>query len=149
MKKPIIQDTPPQGFDPKDVFEDILKNIRHVLAKYEKIVLFAYLFGSTAHVKGVRRSGDIDIAVFLVSGSREAHFEAKLALYADLCRALQRNDVDLVILNAATNLVLLDEIVRKGIVLCDRQPDERTDFELRVLHRAHDFKEHRLAVMGV
>jgi predicted nucleotidyltransferase len=129
--------------------EDIIKNILRVLEKYEETVLFAYLFGSTAHGEGIRRSGDIDIAVFLSRGSRESYFEIKLSLYADLCRALQRNDVDLLVLNTATNLVLLDQIVRTGIVLRDRQADKRVDFEIRVLHRALDFKEQRLAVMGV
>ena len=129
--------------------EDILNNILRVLEKHEETVLFAYLFGSTAHGEGVRRSGDIDIAVFLSHGSRESYFEIKLSLHADLCRALQRNDVDLLVLNTATNLVLLEQIVRTGIVLCDRQEDKRIDFELGVIHRALDFKEQRLAVMGV
>jgi predicted nucleotidyltransferase len=115
---------------------------------YEKGVLFAYLFGSTARAES-SLSSDIDIAVYLSEGSTESYFETKLALYADLCRALKRNDVDLVILNTAANLILLEDIIRSGIVLFDRARDVREDFELGVLHRSIDFKTQRLSVMGV
>jgi len=127
---------------------EIINNLIPVLNKYEQGVLFAYLFGSTARAVSAA-SGDIDIAVFFVKGTLESYLETKLSLHADLCRALKRNDVDIVVLNTATNLMLLDEITRTGIVLHDRDPDMRMDFELGVLHRSLDFKSHRLAIMGV
>lgn len=99
--------------------DDIVKNIQRVLEKYEREIIFAYLFGSTARAEGPS-SGDIDIAVFLSGGEPEAHVETKLSLYADLCRTLKRNDVDLLILNTAVNLVLLDELVRTGVVLFEK-----------------------------
>lgn len=128
--------------------DHVVNNLIHVLNKYEHRVLFAYLFGSRARGEGAS-SSDIDIAVYFAEGTRASHFETKLALYADFCRALKRNDVDIVVLNDTTNLILLDEITRAGIVLYDRNPEVRMDFELRVLHRSLDFKSHRLAIMGV
>jgi predicted nucleotidyltransferase len=127
---------------------DLVNSLIPVIQKYKQDILFAYLFGSTARAVGAP-SGDIDIAFFLAEGTLESYFETKLSLHADLCRALKRNDVDLVVLNTATNLMLLDEITRTGVVLYDRAPDVRMDFELGVLHRALDFKSHRLAIMGV
>jgi predicted nucleotidyltransferase len=128
--------------------DDIINNATNAVKIYEKGVLFAYLFGSTARAES-SLSSDIDIAVYLSEGSTESYFETKLALYADLCRALKRNDVDLVILNTASNLILLEDIIRSGIVLFDRARDVREDFELGVLHRSIDFKTQRLSVMGV
>ncbi len=127
---------------------DLVNSIIPVLCKYEQDILFAYLFGSSVH-GDVIPSGDVDIAVFFAHGSPESYFAAKLSLHADLCRALKRNDVDVVVLNTATNIMLLDEITRTGIVLYDRDPDTRMDFEVGILHRAIDFKSHRMAIMGV
>lgn len=128
--------------------DDIIKSLRPVLEQYEKQLLFAYLFGSTARGES-GPSSDIDIAVYFTRGTPESYFEEKLSLHADLCRALKRSDVDVVILNNAVNIILLDEIVRTGLVLYDRDPGARTDFELKILHHALDFRSHRLAVMGV
>lgn len=62
---------------------------------------------------------------------------------------MKRDDVDLLILNTAGNLILLDEVVRYGSVLYDRDTDARENFELDILHQAIDFKRQRLAVLGV
>ena len=119
-----------------------------VFERYADSVVFAYLFGSAAKEE-VTALSDIDIAVYLSYGTREFYSDTKLSLYADLCRALRSNDVDLVILNTSKNIVLLDEIVRNAVVLYDRDSDLREDFEVKVLHRAIDFKEQRFAVMGL
>ena len=98
------------------ITDNIINNITAVFHKHERSVLFAYLFGSTVHAEG-RLSGDIDVAVYFAEGTPEAHFENRLSLYADICRALKRNDVDLVVLNTTLNLILLDDIVRTGDVI--------------------------------
>jgi uncharacterized protein len=66
-----------------------------------------------------------------------------------LSRGLGTNDIDIVVLNSASNLILLDEIIRRGLVLVDRNPDLREDFEQKALHRAIDFQAQRRAVLGV
>ena len=63
----------------------------------------------------------MDIAVFLSGDGRNPPLMSS-SLYADFCRALKRNDVDVVVLNIAVNLMLLDEIVRYGVVIYDADP---------------------------
>jgi hypothetical protein len=41
--------------------------------------------------------------------------DLRLELYADCCRVLKRNEVDVVMVNKAKNLFLMDEIVRNGM----------------------------------
>ncbi len=126
--------------------QDLTKELRRFFEKHADQVRFAYLFGSAARGNQTVLS-DIDIAVYIAKETADA-FDAKLSLHADLCRALKRNDVDVVILNTASNLILLDEVVRTGIILYDAEPGARAEFELRILHQAIDFKHHRTAVMG-
>ncbi len=118
-----------------------------VFEKYRDKIIFAYLFGSVAEAETSPLS-DVDIAVFL-SGTKESFFDIKLSLYADFCRALKRSDVDVVILNTAANIILLDEIIRYGLVVYDSNTELREDFELKVLHQAIDFKGQRLAIIGI
>ena len=125
---------------------ELTHQLKMFFVKHGDLVRFAYLFGSSAQGSQSALS-DIDIAVHLKNGTTDP-FEAKLSIHADLCRVLKRNDVDVVILNTATNLMLLDEIVRTGIILYDADPEARAEFELKVIHRALDFKEQRFAAMG-
>jgi predicted nucleotidyltransferase len=127
---------------------NINETILPVFERYANKIVCAYLFGSV--VKGeVYPLSDVDIAVYLKEGTGEDYFEVKLALYADLCRALKRNDVDLVVLNTTANLMLLGDIVRNGVVIYDSNPAVREDYEIKILHRFIDFKTHRSAVMGI
>lgn len=121
-----------------------------VFSKYRKELVVVYLFGSLAD--GTESSAsDIDIAVLLRNRDKKNAATLKLHMYADLCRALGRNDVDLVVLNLSGNLILNDLITRHGIVLysADDSYDEKTDFELKVMHRCTDFKRQRYQTMGV
>lgn len=119
-----------------------------VFEKYRGQLVFAYLFGST--VKGnYTRLSDIDIAVFLSKGKGKPFSDTKLSLHADFCRALKRNNVDVVLLNTAKNIILLDRIVKDGTVLFDTDRDFRKEFEQKILHRAIDFKEQRMALINV
>src|SRR3989304_3389948 len=71
------------------------------------------------------------------------------ALHMSPCRALNRNDVDLVVLNTVANNMLIEDIIRHGVVIYDHDIDAREDYEVTSLHQAIDFKTQRLAVMGV
>lgn len=125
---------------------DIKDALLPVFERHKDKVLFAYLFGSA--VEGMGPLSDIDIALFL-SSKKENFFDIKLSLYTDFCRALKRSDIDVVILNITTNIILLNEIINHGIVLYDKDPELREDFELKILHQFIDFKEQRLAIMGI
>ena len=88
-------------------------------------VAFAFLFGSAAK-GGVRREGDIDIAVYFrpekdiewENFNKTYKEENKIGL--DLERLLKK-EVDLIVLNRA-RAILADEIIRKGkpILIKDR-----------------------------
>ena len=126
----------------------ILKKTLSIVFQRHKNVLFSYLFGSMA--KGeVSPLSDIDIAVYLDNIDPNAIFDMKLSLHADICRALKMNNVDMVILNTLNNDMLIDDIIRHGIVIYDRNTALREHFEIMAIHRAIDFKTQRLAVMGV
>jgi hypothetical protein len=126
----------------------IINSLSDVFERHNKQVIFAYLFGSAAH-DDMSTLSDIDIAVFLYEGNEKSYFDIKLALYADLCRNLHRNDIDVVVLNTTRNIILLDEIIRYGKVLYGRDSGLRMDFEHKVLHRAIDFKQQRFSIMGI
>jgi len=128
--------------------DNIKETLSPLFNKHKDNLLFAYLFGSSAQ-NNLFPLSDIDIAVFLYRRKNKSYFDIKCALYADFCRVLKRNDVDIVVLNTTTNIVLLDEIIRGSRVLVDRVPDLREEFENKILHQAIDFKEQRFSVMGV
>lgn len=127
--------------------EDIKKTLYPVFER-SGCIRFAYLFGSVA--KGeVAPLSDIDIAFFISDVDSGAVFDLKLSLHGDICRALKRNDVDLVVLNTVANNMLIEDIIRHGVVIYDSDIDAREDYEVTSLHRVIDFKTQRLAVMGV
>ena len=126
----------------------ILKKTLSIVFQRHKNVLFSYLFGSMAKDE-VSPLSDIDIAVYLDNIDPNAIFDMKLSLHADICRALKMNNVDMVILNTLNNDMLIDDIIRHGIVIYDRNTALREYFEIMAIHRAIDFKTQRLAVMGV
>lgn len=126
--------------------KDILKTI---FKDQVEEVIFAYLFGSQARSDSPYPPRDIDLAVFFEEGSDISFLDAKLNLYATLSRALKIDDIDILALNNATNLILLDEVIRNGVLLFDKDPDLREDFEQRILHQALDFKFQRASILGV
>ncbi len=137
------------SWDPWTLPEVIIVGFRILrsLVQQQDRVVFAYLFGS--HARGdISALSDIDIAAYFVDGDLLRWHEWKISLYMALSRRLGTNDIDIVVLNSASNLILLDDIIRRGVVLVDRDPDLREDFEQRVLHRAIDFRTQRRAVLG-
>jgi predicted nucleotidyltransferase len=109
-------------------------------------ILFAYLFGSCARGDAFP-SSDIDLAVFLTH--KKISLDQKLDLHSRLSRALKTGSLDLTVLNEIKNLMLLEEIVRYGRVVCDKNPSRRETFESGILHDAIDFKYQRQLFAGV
>ena len=117
-------------------------------SRYREEIVAAYLFGSMSRGEATP-SSDIDIALLIRTYDKKNGASLKFRLYADICRTLERNDVDLVLLNLSGNLLLNDEIVRQGNVLYSTDDEAREEFELKVLHRSTDFKFQRKYIMGV
>lgn len=127
---------------------DIKTILAPVFEQYREHVLFAYLFGSMSQ-NTPYPPADIDIAVFLTGTTSESCFETRLLLYADLCRALKTSNIDLVVLNTTKNMMLLNEIIRRNVILFEIDRSAREAFEIKILHQAIDFREQRKSVMGV
>ncbi|MBI5328823.1 MAG: nucleotidyltransferase domain-containing protein [Deltaproteobacteria bacterium] len=132
----------------KIISDEIKESLRPVLKKYADRVVFAYLFGSAAKGETTPLS-DIDIAVFINPKFKDTFFDIRLSLYSEICRALKTNNVDMVLLNTAGNLMLLGDIIRNGIVIYDSDQDAREEYEVNILHTSIDFKTQRFAVMGI
>jgi len=130
-------------------FDDIEGSLKAILSGQVEQVIFAYLFGSHSRATDAYRPRDIDLAVYFEERNGVSYLEAKLNLYSVLNRALNINDIDILVMNTARNLVLLEEIIRNGILLIDKDRDLRENFEHRILHLALDFKSQRAAIIGV
>ena len=120
----------------------MMETLASVFAEFEPRVLFAYVFGSTGTASQHQQS-DLDVAVYLDVDASHIELDHKLALYADLSRATGRNDIDVVVLNVCTNLMLLYEVMTKGRLIYAVDFDARVLFEQKALHAAIDFKEQR------
>lgn len=122
-----------------------LRNILSQTLRESQGVLFAYLFGSYVTGK-VTESSDIDIALYLEK--KRPELDDYLSLHLKLSRALGTDKIDLLIINNTKNIILLDSIVRHGIVIYDSDSERRKLFELHAIHSAIDFREQRKAVIG-
>lgn len=127
---------------------EFLQMVQPVLNKHADALVAAYLFGSAA-TKETTPLSDIDIAVLFKTPARENRADLRFGLFADLSRALRRNDIDLIVLNTSSNLLLQEEIVRNGVLLYERDAVAREDYECRVLHMSIDFRGQRRWAMGV
>jgi uncharacterized protein len=128
--------------------DEVKKSLIPVFEKMSDRIAAAYLFGSSARGDAGPRS-DIDLAVLLHDSARPLAQELRLDLYADCCRALKRNDIDIVVMNTTGNLFLLDDIVSNGVVLFQCDAGLREEFEVKVHHDFIDFRDHRKKVLGV
>lgn len=127
---------------------DLISRLTPVFAKHRDKVRFAYLFGSLSKEDATPLS-DIDIAVFLFDTDISSLHDIRFLLYNDICRAVKRNDIDIIILNTLQNIILLDEIVKYGHVIFETDTEIREDFEISVLHHAIDFKNQRYSLIGI
>jgi predicted nucleotidyltransferase len=110
--------------------------LRAALEKYPH-VLFAYLFGSQA-TGNVTPMSDVDIAVYFDDdlGSTE-QFNLQLHLIGVCCQVLQRNDVELAVLNDE-DIVLRYEVLNTGKLIFCRNEEARIEFFVRSIREYFD-----------
>jgi len=113
--------------------ETIAGRVKEVLEKDENTV-FAYIFGSYVAGKHGKRS-DIDIAVYT---RRPMKWKELVRLTLKLEDSLGTR-VDVIDLRTAPPL-LAYEVVSKGVVVVERDREERISFENRVLKEYLDLK---------
>lgn len=99
-------------------------------------VVAAYLFGSRA--EGVPRpDSDVDLAL-IVDPPPDFPLLYRLQLVPEL-QNLLRQEVDVVLFDQA-NPLLQFQIISKGILLYERDPDRRAVATMRALSRYYDYK---------
>ncbi len=118
----------------------MLDIIKDILNKDDNVV-FGYLFGSYAKGNESERS-DIDIAVYL----KDTEFDKILTLHHNLQKVLKK-EVDMVILNSAKNIYLLESIIKDGIRVKESSTQDifEVDTNLAIL----DFKAFREYIDGL
>jgi len=102
-------------------------------------VQFAILFGSTA--KGQTNAlSDVDIAVMVNPQFRDTTpYGYQATLTADLMHTLERNDVDVVILNKAP-IMLKYQVLFYGKFVHIRDMEARIQFQVDTINQYDDFK---------
>ncbi|MEE4265726.1 MAG: nucleotidyltransferase domain-containing protein [Desulfobacteraceae bacterium] len=125
----------------------MIETLKSVFDSFEPRILFAYVFGS-AGTASQHRNSDLDVAVYLDAEPSSITLDHKHFLYAELARATMRNDIDVVILNTCTNLMLIYDVMTNGRLIFEIDFDARILFEQKALHAAIDFKEQRERIMA-
>ena len=114
-----------------------IKPIIELLNKQPHIV-FAYLFGSKAKGYANERS-DWDIAIYTTQSIKQNGLWPAFELEAQLSRAVKAT-VQVTILNTPLPPVFAFEILKDGILLIDREPNLRMDFENKILRHYYDWQ---------
>ena len=108
------------------ISEAQISALQEALQNYPQ-VLFAYLFGSQA-TGNVTPMSDVDIAVYFADDlSSTQQFKLQLHLIGVLGQVLQRNDVELAVLNHEA-IVLRYEVVKNGKVIFCRDKSAKNEF---------------------
>ena len=116
-----------------DGFEDIATRLAEVCGQ-ETAIVAAYIFGSRA--RGTTHpSSDLDVAI-LVDEDRLNEFP--LLSFAATLEKVVRGNVDVVVLNRGGEL-LKHQVRRSGILVFERNPHRRKQFEVLGRKKFEDF----------
>lgn len=115
--------------------DGIIDAVRRTLERRSE-VLDAYVFGSIAR-GDARSDSDVDVAVYVDPGAPMPAFGHAATLGSELIGALERNDVDVVILNRADPLLYF-RVLRDGVRIVSRDLAAATGREGRALSRYYD-----------
>ena len=113
------------------------KKIKDHLYQKDEII-FAYIYGSVARNQDTRLS-DIDLAIYIDEDKKPSAgpFGYRSDLIAEL-QPLAGNDIDLIILNDASNLLAYN-VFKEGSLLFNKDPDLRTRVQAKTVDKYLDF----------
>lgn len=115
-----------------------LEQLKSLVQSHEQINA-AYLFGTAATGK-LRPNSDIDVALLLAEPYTHEELETiHTKVLSDIEAAFHR-EADVKILNTLEHLPLIQEIIARGIVLCDRNPEVRKAFVVKKNLEYIDFR---------
>lgn len=117
-----------------DNIHELLPKVKDYVNDHPKVI-FAYLFGGLARLKPSPLS-DVDIAIYL-SGDTDV-VQEKMEILGRLIELLETDEIDLTILNTAS-LPLIARIIENKVILVDKNPFLRHDFESFILRKYFDF----------
>ncbi|BDR91829.1 type VII toxin-antitoxin system MntA family adenylyltransferase antitoxin [Vulcanisaeta souniana] len=122
-----------QSINSSGELTNLINKARQVLERLD-FVVFTYVFGSRA-IGRVHPGSDIDIAIFT---NRELSWKEFVSVMITLEDVLGLK-VDLVHLNKAP-LLLTYEAVSRGVLILDRDPERRINFEVKMIKEFLDLK---------
>jgi predicted nucleotidyltransferase len=114
-----------------------IEKIREVL-KANRLVEFAYLFGSRVKAKATKRS-DWDIAIYFKKDPHSLPLWTTFLLEAEIERQIGE-EVQITVLNKIDSPVFLFQIISDGLLLLERSSNNSILFEASVLRRYHDWQ---------
>jgi len=118
------------------------KEISSSIAQLGKDILLAgYLFGST--LKPYKLKGDLDIGLLLEEDAlKDGTLNIQNHFYLGLRNSLERQDIDVVILNRAS-LLLRYAVIKEGVLVYEKDRNRRIEFEVRTMLEYFDFSHVR------
>ncbi|MBW2072995.1 MAG: nucleotidyltransferase domain-containing protein [Deltaproteobacteria bacterium] len=122
--------------------ESLLPGAADYLADHPRVI-FAYLFGGLARGKP-RPLTDVDIAVYLQEHADLGEY--KLDLLGGLTETLETDEIDLVVLNTAAPLLVMNILMNKKIIV-DKEPFVRHRFESLAMRKYFDFSIKEAAIL--
>jgi hypothetical protein len=124
-----------------------LELLKKIVSRYPQIVT-AYLYGTAASGK-LRPNSDIDVAILLTDpSSDEENISVETHLICDLEAAFHR-EADVKTLNRLEPLPLIHEILSKGVLLVDRDPETRRTFAAKKNLEYLDFLPHYERILKI
>ncbi len=101
------------------------------------IVVAGYLFGST--LKRHKFKGDLDIGLLIEEDAlKDGALKVQNRIYLGLRDCLNREDIDVVILNIAPPLFRYG-VIKEGGLVYEKDRDRRIEFEVRTMLEHFDF----------
>lgn len=120
---------------------DKIQQIKDIISR-NPLVLFAYLFGSRA----LNRAGimsDWDIAVYINENKLEANpVWQKIKIEDEIALVLKTDRIQVFILNNLDAPLFSFNIINDGILLMDKDREQRETFECKVLRRFQDWRHY-------
>ena len=114
------------------------KEISSTIKELGKDILLAgYLFGSA--LKPYKFKGDLDIGLLLEEDAlKDGTLNVQNHFYLGLRNSLEREDIDVVILNHAS-LLLRYAVIKEGLLVYEKDRNRRIEFEVRTMFEYFDF----------